>query len=168
MAGRKPTSVRGAVLEYLSTHRPGIVDRNTLQGIRLHVGAVTQRAKPPSSAYLLDILLQTDTPVDRTIGGIPVDLRGKIRIDDLAQAKQSLLDMSREYAEASSAQRARDVRRAVMRTKNHLKLALTGTISPRKRAVKREIYEWLLVWLENPGVFESWVALRTSKSPDPS
>ena len=129
----------------------------------MHVDAVTRRPKPPSSAYLLDVLLRTDVPVDRTIGGIPIDLRGRVRIDNLAQAKRSLLDMAREHAKAPSAQRAEDVRRAVLRTKNHLKLALSRTISPQKRATKQEIYQWLLVWLENPGIFESWVALRGTK-----
>ena len=163
MAGRKAISVRAAVLDYLSTHRPEIVDRETFRKIRFHVGALTRRPKPPSSAYLLDILLRTDTPVDRTIGGIPLDLRGRVLIDDLAQAKSSLLDMAREYENAPSIQRATDVRRAVLRTKNHLKLALSRTVSPGKRAAKQEIYQWLLVWLENPGIFESWVALRRTK-----
>ncbi len=109
---------------------------------------------------MLEILLATEVPVDRAIGGIPTDLRGKVRTANLGEAKQSLLAMAREYATAPDAQRASDVRQAVMRTKNHLKLALARGIRAEKRAAKEEILEWLLVWLENPGVFEPWLAVR--------
>ena len=171
MAARKQVSIRQAVLDFLEKHQPAIVDQRTLYQIRRHAVAVTGQAKPPSSAYLIDILLETEVPVDRTIGGIPTDLRGKVRTGDLEEARQSLLAMAREYAMAPDPQRASDVRRAVMRTKNHLKLALARGLGPEKRAEREEIFEWLLVWLENPVIFEPWMAVRehrrSGRSPAP-
>lgn len=164
MAGRKRTSIRQAVLDFLETHRPSMVDRETLRRIRNHAAAATRRHKPPSPAYVLDILLDTEVPVDRAIGGIPTDLRGKLRTGNLAEAKRSLLAMAREYATAPDLQRASDVRRAVMRTKNHLRLALARGTVAEKREVKQEILKWLLVWLEHPGIFEPWLAVRESKA----
>jgi hypothetical protein len=32
--------------------------------------------------------------------------------------------------------------------------------SPEKRAVKEEMVQWMLVWLENPAVFAAWVEAR--------
>lgn len=171
MAARTQVSIRRAVLDFLDKHRPAVVDQATLYQIRRHAVAVTGRPKAPSSEYLLDILLGTEVPVDRAIGGIPTDLRGKVRIGNLEEARQSLLAMAREYAMASDPRRASDVRRAVMRTKNHLKFALARGIGPEGRAVKEEIFEWLLVWLENPGIFEPWMAVRerrrSGRSPAP-
>ena len=171
MAARKQVSIRQAVLDFLDKHRPAIVDRGTLHQIRRHAVAVTGRPKPPSSEYLLDILLGTEVQVDRTIGGIPTDLRGKVQTGNLDEARKSLLAMAREYAMASDPQRASDVRRAVMRTKNHLKVALARGIGPEQRAAKEEIFKWLLVWLENPSIFEPWIDVRerrgTGRSPAP-
>ena len=160
MAARKARSVRAAVLEFLEEQSPAIVDRGALDRIRRHIAATCNRRRPPSKAYVLDILLSTDVPVDRAVGGIPVDLRGRVRTKSLEDTKRSLIEMTREYEAAPDRQRAGDVRRAVVRTKDHLKLALAGGISPEKRPAKEEILRWLLVWLENPGIFESWVAVR--------
>jgi hypothetical protein len=33
-------------------------------------------------------------------------------------------------------------------------------VDPEKRAQKAEMVEWMLVWLENPGIFGAWAELR--------
>ena len=164
MAGPRRPTIRGAVLDYLEMHRPEVVDREAFWQIRKHVAAVLQRPEPPSRRYILDILLETDIAVDRAIGGFPVGLRGKVRTGDAESAKRSLLAMAAEYSKLADAAGKGDVRRAVLHTKNHIKLALARSMSPGKREVKQEIYEWLLVWLENPGIFEAWLAARESRS----
>jgi hypothetical protein len=32
-----------------------------------------------------------------------------------------------------------------------------------KKAQKEEMIQWMLVWLENPGIFPAWVKLRKVK-----
>lgn len=151
-------------MAYLAEHRPQCVDARQLRAIRQHVGRLVARARPPRRSYLVDILLSTSVEVDRRIGGIPPDLRGRLRSDSLAQAKESLLDLTNEYAQARDPDRAGDVRRTVLRTKEHVQLALARPMSPEKRAVKQELHTWLLVWLENPAIFPSWLAVRERKA----
>lgn len=153
-------SVRGAVLEYLALRKPALVDRRELLQIRRHVLARVKRPKPPSDRYLLSILLETNVEVDRAIGGLPVDLRTKIPVSDLAACKRSLVELARQYCSASDRSRASDVRRVVRRTKDHLDLALRRASSPNKLSTQRETFRWLTAWLENPTVFEAWVEVR--------
>ncbi len=150
-------------MEYLEEHRPERVDARTLQHIREHVASHVRRTRQPAREYLLDVLLSTPVEVDRHIGGIPPDLRGKVRTGSLEEARQSLLAMSREYAQSPDKSRAADVHGAVLRSKQHTKLALASRMDGDKRKVKQEILEWLLVWLENPAIFESWLSVRESK-----
>jgi hypothetical protein len=57
--------------------------------------------------------------------------------------------------------RAKECRRAVINAKYRARLAARNPkVDPEKRKQREEMVEWLLVWLENPGVFESWSALR--------
>lgn len=159
-ASSKRQSVRGAVLEYLALRKPAVVGRRELLEIRRHVLSQVKRTKAPSDRYLLSILLETSVEVDRAIGGLPVDLRTKIPVDDLAACKQSLIELAGQYCGAADPSRASDVRRSVRRTKDHLDLALRRASSPHKLSAQREAYRWLTAWLENPTVFEAWVEVR--------
>lgn len=153
-------SVRGAVLEYLALRKPAMVGRSDLDQIRRYVLTRVKRPKPPSDRYLLSILLETRVEVDRAIGGLPVDLRAKIPVSDLAACKRSLVALARQYCGAQDPSRAGDVRRAVRRTKDHLALALRRANSPSKLGAQQETFRWLTAWLENPTVFEAWVEVR--------
>lgn len=159
-ASPKRQSVRGAVLEYLALRKPAVVGRRELLEIRRHVVSHANRPKAPSDSYLLSILLETSVEVDRAIGGLPVDLRTKIPVGDLAACKQSLIELARQYCSAAVPSRSSDVRRAVRRTKDHLDLALRRASSPNKLSAQREAFRWLAAWLENPTVFEAWVEVR--------
>ena len=160
MSARRRPSVRGAVLDYLDRHNPVLVGRAELREIRKHVLTAVERTKPVSDRYLLSILLETTVEVDRAIGGLPVDLRRKIPVSDLAACKRSLIDLARQYSSTEDPARASDVRRAVRRTREHLELALARASTPGKLSVQRETLQWLRAWLENPPVFEAWVEVR--------
>lgn len=121
------------------------------------------RRRPVSRAYLLDILLSTEVPVDPAIGGIPVDLRGKVSIATRDEARTTLIAMAREYERAGDRPRAAGVRRAVLRTRNHLKLALSRPMRPDRHESRREIDRWMRVWLEAPSLFEAWLDLREAR-----
>ena len=69
-------------------------------------------------------------------------------------------------------ERARLCRRTVIQSKDHARLAAWNPrTNPVRRAQKEEMVGWMLVWLENPGVFSEWVRLRKRvrgpHSPDP-
>jgi hypothetical protein len=57
-------------------------------------------------------------------------------------------------------QQAHD-RQSVLQLKNELDLlAAAPTAPPNRRAVAREVAQWLTIWLQNPGIFNEWLDLR--------
>src|SRR5205807_6476383 len=89
---------------------------------------------------------------------------GGVRQSSFDELETSLLEMEKEYAKAIA---DKDValaiacRRAVIQAKDRARLiSRSEKVDPRKRQQKAEMVEWMLVWLENPGIFATWVALR--------
>jgi len=161
MSAMPATTIKGVVLDYLARNQTRCVEAAEFNAIRREVIATLKRQRPPSDSYLMDILLTTEVDIDRSLGGIPTDLRNRVHTATHEQAKASLLVMATEYADAADATRAEDVRRTVRRAKDRVRLLLRGSLSPEKRQAKQEILEWMLVWLENPLVFKSWIEIRT-------
>lgn len=159
----KPT-IKSLVLDYIETQQTTFVDSAEFAAIRREVVRRLERGKAPADSYLMDILSATDVAIDRRLGGIPVDLRNKIQTGTLEDARASLLAMAREYA-AADAVRGEDIRRAVRDAKDKIKFLLSRNLPPEKRRVKQEILRWMLAWLENPNIFESWVAIRIATLP---
>ena len=55
-------------------------------------------------------------------------------------------------------------RREVIRAKDHARLASRNRhSSEEKRRVKSEMVEWMLIWLDDPAIFPTWVQLRRQK-----
>lgn len=53
-----------------------------------------------------------------------------------------------------------DARPAVLQLKSELELVAKGGRSQKERELAQEYVQWLTVWLQNPGIFREWVALR--------
>ncbi len=79
-----------------------------------------------------------------------------VRQDDFHELARTLVALQHEYAAADAAQ-ARSIRGIVIRAKDHARLAV------RLKPDKSEMVDWMLVWLENPPVFETWYRLRTQR-----
>ena len=92
---------------------------------------------------------------------------GGVRQKTFEELERSLLEMEEVYTRASDAgdrTRAQQCRNAVIQAKDHARLAARGAkTSPEKKAQKEEMIQWMLVWLENPGIFPAWVKLRKVK-----
>ena len=161
-------TIKSLVLQYLEQRRPVLVDEEVLWSIEAEISKALRRERPVSRSYLLEVLSATTVEISRSLGGLPVDLRHRVHFADTDQAAASLLDMQREYEEArngGNAERARDVRRAVRKSKDRLRLLLgRRSLSADKRREKQELIEWFLVWLENPEVFLQWIELRRRSS----
>src|ERR1700735_3280362 len=88
----------------------------------------------------------------------------KFRQHTFEELEQSLRDALAAYVEAAGAgdsARARDYRRQVIAAKDRAKFAAANPKTPvEKQAVKTEMAQWMLVWLENPEVFPAWVDAR--------
>jgi hypothetical protein len=83
-----------------------------------------------------------------------------VRQHTFDELEQSLREMLLVYEEASATgdrERARYCRRQVIAAKDRAKFAA------KKKPEKAEMAEWMLVWLENPGVFPAWVEARKKR-----
>ena len=114
---------------------------------------------PVSESYLRRLLAEMAIPVEPPFGGV--------RQKTFEELERSLLEMERVYSRATQigerrlAQQCRD---AVIQAKDHARLAARSAKTPlESKAAKEEMVRWMLVWLENPGVFPAWVKLRKLK-----
>ncbi len=125
---------------------------------------VAKVGRAASRRYLLDLLLATDVEVERSVGGFPLDLRGRVHTRDEESAASSLIELSAEYSRArelGDKVRAEDCRRAVRHAKERLVLTLRRKgLGEEKRKEKAELREWFVVWLETPELFPDWIGLR--------
>ena len=114
---------------------------------------------PVSESYLRHLLAETGIPVEPPFGGV--------RQKTFEELEQSLVELERVYTRAKEIgdrSRAQLCRNTVIQAKDHARLAARSPkTTPEKKATKEEMVQWMLVWLENPGVFPAWVKLRRSK-----
>jgi len=103
---------------------------------------------PISEGYLRRLLQSTGLPIAQPFGGV--------RQGSFEELEASLREIGEEYARSPEA-----CRRAVIQAKDHARLVSRNEkVDPEKRKQKTEMVEWMLVWLENPGIFDTWVELR--------
>lgn len=164
-------SIRSTVLFWLKEERPEIIDEKRLSELEAFVRIEPGRPKPLSRSYLLDLLSHTDVPIAHSLGGLPVDLRHRVKFADPSEATASLKDLQHEYEDAHAAgdtMRCNDCRRAVRQAKDRLRMSLRRKNQPdAKRAERLEILQWFLVWLETPGLFSHWLKARLDRPPSP-
>ena len=146
-SGDKSTKQR--LRECLAAEQPPAITEEVWQRLLVMLA-------PVSESYLRDLLRETGIPFEQPYAGI--------RQHTLEELEHSLLDMQRVYAEAivsGKRDRARYCRRQVIAAKDRAKFIARNPRTPReKQALKEEMAQWMLVWLENPDVFPTWVAAR--------
>ena len=112
-----------------------------------------------SESYLRRLLADTPIPVEQPFAGV--------RQKTFEELEQSLAGMEEVYTRAKAAgdrARAALCRNVVIQAKDHARLAARSSkTSAQKKSQKEEMIQWMLVWLENPGVFPAWVKLRKQK-----
>jgi hypothetical protein len=142
-------AIKQELREYLEAARPDCI-----------TGAVWRdllaRFAPVSESYLRDLLRQSGLPFEQPYAGVR-----QHTFEELNQSLRELLAVYLEARVAGDRQRARYCRRQVIAAKDRAKfLAINPKTTPEKRAEKREMAQWLLIWLENPEVFPIWVDTR--------
>ena len=135
--------------EYLETERPAAIGERVWRDL-------LERLAPVSESYLRELLRATGLPFEQPFAGV--------RQHSFEELEESLRELLTVYAEANAAgnrERARYARRQVIAAKDRAKfLARNPHTSADKRTAKEEMAQWMLVWLENPEVFPSWVEAR--------
>ena len=115
-----------------------------------------QHLAPVSESYLRELLRGTGLPFDQPFAGI--------HQHTFEELEQSLNEMLQVYADAMASgdrQRARYCRRQVISAKDRARrIAYAAKTPPERKAEKKEMVDWMLVWLENPGVFAAWMEAR--------
>ena len=146
----RSSSRKAQLREYLQARQPARIN-----------GAVWEELlaalAPISENYLRRLLRDTGLPFDQPWAGV--------RQESFETLEQSLLEMERIYSEGMESgdrAKAQVCRNAVIQAKDHARLSLKKA-EPEKQARKQEMIQWMLVWLENPGVFPAWVALRKQR-----
>ena len=95
--------------------------------------------------------------------------RNILKFSDFKQALVSirrLENLRKKFASENDREGLRQARETAIKGKRRAQMiSKNEKVAPEKRAEKQEIAEWFTIWLQNPEVFESWVALR-QKSPD--
>jgi hypothetical protein len=142
-------SVKQEVRDYLEAKKPEAITEAVWQELLV-------RLAPVSDSYLRDLLRDTGIPFEQPYAGI--------RQHTFEELEGTLLEMQRVYqaaVEAGNKDRARYCRRQVIAAKDRARfLAGSPRTSAEKQSQKMEMAEWMLVWLENPGIFPAWVAAR--------
>jgi hypothetical protein len=142
-------STKRRLAGYLARHAPERITE------AVWLDARTELA-PVSDSYLRDLLQATGIPFDQPWAGV--------RQHTLDELENSLREMQEVYQAAHAAgnrERARYARRQVIAAKDRAKFATRNPrSSPEKRALKDEMAQWMLVWLENPEVFPAWLDAR--------
>jgi len=150
--GSRSKSKKQQLEEFLRERQPATIGEEQWREL---VALLT----PISENYLRELLNATGLEVAQPFRGA--------RISSVEELEASLLDMEKEYARAVAAgdhTRARACRRAVIQAKDRARqISRNPKVDQEKRKQKEEMVEWMLVWLENPGVFGTWVALYNPK-----
>ena len=130
---RKPTR-RSRLAAWLAETRPRAIDPELVPAIR-------ERLAPVSASHLRHLLRECGIPLSPLVEGV--------RQDSLEQLERTLAALAAEYPRHRQA-----CRRLVIEAKDHARWAR------RRGSDKQEMIQWMLVWLENPEVFQTWAALR--------
>ena len=142
-------SVKQRLRQYLAEQQPPAITEAVWLELR-------ERLAPVSESYLRDLLRATGLPFAQPYAGI--------RQHTFEELEQSLCEMQQVYREAVAAGnrgRVRYCRRQVIAAKDRARfLARHPRTAPEKRQQKEEMTNWMLVWLENPGVFPVWLEAR--------
>lgn len=142
-------SVKGQLRDLLAAEAPAAITEAVWHDL-------LRRLAPVSESYLRELLLNSGLAIDQPYAGI--------RQHTFEELEQTLREMLGVYAEAAAAGKrelARYCRRQVIGAKDRAKfLAANPRTPPEKQAVKREMAQWMLIWLENPEVFPAWVEAR--------
>ena len=165
-------SKKKQILEAAGRLQAGSAGVAELRAIQQELRRAGPAGGATSLSYIAGVLRAAGTPVDYedrfTDPEIPepyaARLHGVLRFNDLAGAEDSLrrLDAAfHEYRGGLDRAGERLVRKLALRGKQRAEsLAGNPRVGAGKRQEKREIANWFQVWLQSPGLFFEWLAVR--------
>jgi hypothetical protein len=140
---------------WLDAHHPERIGDAEVESVRAALGRV-------SDGYLRRLLRRSDVPLHPLVEGVAQE-----NLDSLAR---TLLALREEY-EGADLRTRRRIREIVIEAKQHCAWALRRLgDDDARRDGKREALLWMNTWLENPPIFDHWLAARQRSNttrPDP-
>jgi hypothetical protein len=130
----------------LQQRQPAVIDEALRDEVRAVLGV--------SESYLRRLLRESGYAMTPLVEGV--------RQDSLAEVDRTLLALLGEYELAQAVvdlERMKQCRAAVIQAKDHARMALRK-LSGGAAAERDEMIQRMLVWLENPSVFPTWIRLR--------
>lgn len=110
---------------------------------------------PISESALRRLLRETGSPLAPVVAGVDQT--------DFTNLARTLSALSASY-EHGNADHRRLCRGIVITAKDHARLASRNRrLTEAARLQKREMVDWMLVWLENPPAFPLWAELRMTR-----
>jgi hypothetical protein len=147
MAARTQTKA-ARLREALQRRNAAIVDEALWRELQTELA-------PVSAGYLRRLLRQSGVALAPLVEGV--------RQDTFEDLERTLLALEREY-EGGDEGRRMACRREVIAAKDRARWALRRLVDrDAGREIKQEMSLWMLTWLENPGVFAAWLALRAGQ-----
>lgn len=129
-----------AVDAWLLEHGPSSVNLDNWRELK-------ETLDPISDHYLRKLLRASGHQLDPLVEGV--------RQENLAVLADSLTRLESVYSAGAMDEKKR-CRALVIEAKQHAAFA----VQRAGNAGKKEMMEWMRVWLENPGVFPVWVEIR--------
>lgn len=81
--------------------------------------------------------------------------------EEAAQSIRRLDNLRKQFRRKNDREGLRRVQETVLKGKQRAQMiARNQSVNERKRAEKAEMAEWFTVWLNQPDIFEDWLALR--------
>jgi hypothetical protein len=81
--------------------------------------------------------------------------------EEAAQSIRRLDNLRKQFGRKQDREGLRRVQETVLKGKQRAQMiARNASVNERKRAEKTEMAEWFTVWLNQPDIFEDWLALR--------
>jgi hypothetical protein len=81
--------------------------------------------------------------------------------EEAAQSIRRLDNLRKQFRRKNDREGLRRVQETVLKGKQRAQMiARNQSVNDRKRAEKAEMAEWFTVWLNQPEIFEDWLALR--------
>lgn len=140
----KIPSKRALLEELLRQRSYRVIDESAWTELRRDAGL--------SESYLKKNLRELGAPMSVLVDGV--------RQSTLPELEETLLALESEY-QAGDRDRKRACRRQVIQARDHARFVLRSPrTTEQKKAEKEEMVLWMQTWLENPGAFPQWVAIR--------
>ena len=140
MGTTKP-SRRDLLRQYLDRTAPEVVGEAQQQEL-------LRELAPVSEGYLRKLLRSSGAKLAPLVEGVAQD--------SMENLERTLTALAREY-QSGEAAAAAQCRRLVITAKDHARWAARNN---DKRTLKLQMVEMMLIWLENPTVFESWLRAK--------